>query len=109
MTVSRYKFHEICHVEDLWEGEMDVFSVKNTEILLIKTNDGFKAFQAQCPHQDIPLVEGKLMDGVLTCRAHLWQFDPKSGLGINPTNTCLKRYPVKIRGSGVWVGDEPIN
>ena len=83
---------------------MDVFDVGDMEVLVIKHDGVFTAFEAECPHQDVPLVEGKLEDGVVTCRAHHWKFDCRSGDGINPAGICLKSYPVEVRGEEVFVG-----
>jgi nitrite reductase/ring-hydroxylating ferredoxin subunit len=61
----------LCEVDDLWNGEMESFDVGEHEILLLKINDEFRAYDGICPHQSVSLVEGELTDqGVLICRAH---------------------------------------
>ena len=83
-----------------------------TEILLVYADGGaLKAFQNICPHQHFELVDGTLNDNVLTCRAHLWQFDVRSGKGINPSDCALAVYPTKIDGDDVYIdvlGVEPL-
>ena len=108
MATTGLALHEICAEDDLWDDEMEVFEVDKVEVLVIKHNGKFFAYQAACPHQDIPLVEGKLDQGVLTCRAHLWQFSAETGQGVNPSNCRLKRYPVQVAGGIVHIGDSPI-
>lgn len=98
---------DVCDIEDLWDGEMERFDVGGEEVLLVKFNGQFLAFQGTCPHQEAPLVEGKFENGVLTCRAHLWQFDVATGKGINPANCRLKRYPVRIAANVVQIGAVP--
>lgn len=107
-NVVTAQFVDICEPDELWDGEMDSFEVNGEEILLLKHEGRFLAFQGHCPHQDIPLVEGKLEKGILTCRAHLWQFDAVTGKGVNPSNCQLKQYPVRIVGNMVQVGDAPV-
>jgi len=102
-------YHEVCALDDLWIGDMDAFSIGGRPVLLVNAEGVFKAYANICPHQDIPLVEGKLEGCVLTCRAHHWQFDVTSGLSINPANQRLMEYPVRISGEMVEVGDIPIN
>jgi nitrite reductase/ring-hydroxylating ferredoxin subunit len=51
-------FVEVCSVEDLWEGEMQCFRVRNSAILLLKLDGRFRAYQGRCPHQGVALVEG---------------------------------------------------
>lgn len=105
-------FKKVCAVEDIWEGEMDSFEVEGKEVLLICKDGGeFKAYQGICPHQDIPLVEGKFDGKIITCRAHLWQFDSCDGKGVNPKDCALAEFPVKVENDDVFVdvaGIEPL-
>ena len=92
-------FTKVCSLDDLWEGEMEAFTVNQQEILLVCAEGGeVKAFQGICPHQDIPLVDGKFDGTKIICRAHLWQFDACTGKGINPDDCALADYPVRIDG-----------
>ena len=102
-------FTKVCTVDDLWEGEMESFTVNGHDILLVSAEGGeIKAFQGICPHQDIPLVEGKFDGKKVICRAHLWQFDATTGLGINPSDCALAEYPVKLDGDDVYVETEGV-
>ncbi len=102
-------FTKVCALDDIWEGEMETFTVNGQDILLVCAEGGeVKAFQGMCPHQDIPLVEGKFDGKTVLCRAHLWQFDACSGKGINPSNCKLAEYPVKIIDNHVYLETEGI-
>lgn len=97
-------FTKVCTLDDLWEGEMESFTVNGQEIVLVCAEGGqIKAFQGICPHQDIPLVEGQFDGKKLICRAHLWQFDAGTGKGINPEGCALAEYPVELNGDDVFV------
>ena len=104
-------FRKVCSLDELWEGEMESFEIDGHEVLLVWPQGGdVKSFQGVCPHQDIPLVEGKFDGKTLICRAHLWQFDACSGKGINPGDCALAEYPVKVEGDELFVdtaGIEP--
>ncbi len=102
-------FTKVCSLDDLWEGEMEAFTVNQQEILLVCAEGGeVKAFQGICPHQDIPLVDGKFDGTKIICRAHLWQFDACTGKGINPDDCALAEYPVRIDGEDVLVSTDGV-
>jgi len=105
-------FTKLCKLDDVWEGEMESFEVNGIEVVVTCNEGGeFKAYQATCPHQDIPLIEGKFDGKTLICRAHQWVFDARTGKGINPADCALASYPIKVEGDDVMidtVGIEPL-
>jgi toluene monooxygenase system ferredoxin subunit len=98
-------FVRVCSVGEIWEGEMEAFEVGNRQVLVINVGGELRAYQGICPHQSVSLVEGKLEGCVLTCRAHLWQFDARTGAGINPAKARLERFPIRIAGNDVLIGE----
>ncbi len=104
MANKRPEFRRICDLDEVWEGEMEVFQSGGDEVLIVHAPGGeVRAYDPVCPHQQYPLIEGELQDCILTCSAHLWQFDVISGAGVNPTGVSLTDYPVRIEGDAVWV------
>lgn len=102
-------FTKVCTVDDLWEGEMEAFSVNGHEVLLVCAEGGaVRAFQGMCPHQDISLAEGKFDGEKIICRAHLWQFAACNGKGINPADCALAEYPVQVEGDDILVKTEGV-
>lgn len=106
------KYQKVCTLDDLWEGEMTEVEVDGHVIVLVRPEgENPRAFQGICPHQDIPLAEGKFDGHVLMCRAHQWTFDASTGKGINPGDCRLAEYTVKLEGDDVLVcveGVEPL-
>ena len=89
--------------DELWDGEMESFEAGGTMVLLVKLEGRYCAYQAACPHQGTPLAEGELSEGVITCRAHHWQFDARTGQGINPRSVCLQAYALRVVDGEVYV------
>jgi nitrite reductase/ring-hydroxylating ferredoxin subunit len=98
---------ELCNADELWDGEMACFRVGGAAVLLVKLDGRFHAYQGRCPHQGVALVEGELDGGLLTCRAHRWQFDAASGRGVNPGSAHLKRFAVHMVGRMVSIEMAP--
>jgi toluene monooxygenase system ferredoxin subunit len=72
---------------------------------LVVANSGaeYFAFQAICPHQEVPLCEGLYDGAVVTCHMHLWQWDVRSGAPIGLAEAPLERYDLTIEGAAVYV------
>jgi toluene monooxygenase system ferredoxin subunit len=107
-------FEKICTLDDVWEGEMATYQTADgTGVLLVVLRGGdVRAYQAMCPHQEVELVEGTLEKNILTCRAHLWQFDVCTGQGVNPADSALAQYPTKVEGENIYVdidGIQPLS
>ena len=92
-----------CPTADLWIGEMRGFTLRGQRVVLINEGGEVSAFADRCAHQGVPISEGRLQGGVVTCRAHEWQYDARTGQGINPAGARLSRYPVEIRDGEIWI------
>jgi nitrite reductase/ring-hydroxylating ferredoxin subunit len=102
------EFVAVAADDELWDGEMESYDVGDAEVLVVKIDGGYRAFDGICPHQSISLVEGTLDGTTLTCRAHEWSFDVRSGAGVNPRTACLVRHAVRVRDGQVLVSRTPL-
>jgi|SRR5579859_7015614 len=96
---------EVATLDDLWGGDMLGVEVEGEQILLVYPDGGaIRAYKGLCPHQQALLADGDLEKNILTCYGHNWQFDVTTGQGINPQNSRLYGYEVKLEGKGIYVG-----
>ena len=72
-------------------------------ILLVNIDNHIYAYSDACPHQKSRLSEGNLEGNTLRCARHYWEFDVRTGRGINPQNACLKVFPVTIESRDILV------
>ena len=96
-------FRPACAADDLWLGEMKALQVQGRPVVVIHEEYGVRAFVDRCPHQGFPISRGRLAGSVITCAAHEWQYDARTGCGINPRAVTLTRLPVEIRGGEIWI------
>ena len=96
-------FQKVAKIEDLWSGEMMGLEVNGENILLVNVDNHVYAYADICPHQKSRLSEGHLTDKILRCARHHWEFDVCSGSGVNPRNTCLKPFPIRVDGDDILV------
>ena len=90
----------------LWDGDMQAVSTAGRRLLLVRSADQVSAFADRCAHLGVPLSEGKLEAGVITCRAHAWCYDARTGKGVNPRNAQLETFAVEVRDGMIWVDPE---
>jgi toluene monooxygenase system ferredoxin subunit len=96
-------FQKVAKLTDLWSGEMMGLEVNGERVLLVNIDNRIYAYADICPHQKSRLSEGALSGKVLQCARHHWEFDVCSGSGVNPRNTCLKRFPIRVDGEDILV------
>jgi toluene monooxygenase system ferredoxin subunit len=90
-------------LDELWDGEMLTVNIGAVDVLLCHLDGEVFAYEDRCPHLANPLSKGALDAPVLTCPAHEWAFDVRTGTGVNPAAACLRRFPVRIEGDTILV------
>src|SRR5690349_7276016 len=96
-------FQRVAGIEDVWSGEMLAVEVHGELVLLVNIDNDIYAYADACPHQNSRLSEGTLTNKILRCARHHWEFDICSGAGVNPQNTCLRVFPVRLEGDDIFV------
>ena len=95
-------------LDDIWEGEMRPCTSGPSTSCCATSTGRSVAYEDRCPHLANPLSEGVLDGALLTCAAHEWAFDVRTGSGVNPASACLRRYRRaagrRARSSWAWVG-----
>lgn len=76
-------------------------------IAVFRQAKGVSAIVAVCSHQNGPLGEGCIKDGLITCPWHGFQFDPETGAAPAPFEDRVQTHEVKIENGQVWVKATP--
>src|SRR5687768_13404402 len=90
-------------VDDLWDDDMTGVVVAGCPVLLVRLDGVVRAYVDRCPHLGVTLSTGGLAGGVITCPAHCYQYDARTGAGVNPASTRLRALPVEIRADAILV------
>jgi toluene monooxygenase system ferredoxin subunit len=98
-------FRRVAEAASLGPGEMKGLVVDTTKVLLVNVEGTVHAYEDSCPHRGVPLSWGRLevASCTLTCGMHLWQYDARTGAGVNPRGVGLRRLPMKVEDDGIWV------
>lgn len=96
-------FHPVMAANELWDGEMRGHVLAGRKLLVVRLDGCFYAYEDRCAHLGALLSSGKLEGHVLTCSAHHYQYDARTGAGINPRRCALPRFHVKVEAGQVMV------
>lgn len=61
-----------------------------------------------CQHQNGPLGEGRVVDGLITCPWHGYQYRPADGCSPPPFTEKIHTYELKIAGDRLFVAKTPL-
>ncbi len=67
-----------------------------------------RALAGECPHEGGPLGQGTLVQGLLVCPWHMWEFDSRTGTCLVDDCLNIATYPVKNEDGAILV-DLPEN
>jgi len=73
------KIIRVASIDDLPEGTIKKYQVRDTEILMARIGGKYYATQNKCPHFGGDLSKGKLEGAVVTCPRHSSQFNLTDG------------------------------
>jgi toluene monooxygenase system ferredoxin subunit len=94
----------VCRTEQCPRDGLKAFEVEGGLKLLIATSGSlFYAYQAMCPHMDVPLEEGFYDGSVITCHQHLWQWDVRTGAPMGQAEAALERYEITEEDGALYV------
>ncbi|MCE2563487.1 FAD-dependent oxidoreductase [Komagataeibacter sp. FNDCF1] len=97
-------WHDAMALADLDTATPHRITVGRTPVLMIRQDDGIRAFSATCPHKGAPLEQGTLCAGRLVCPWHKAVFDTTDGHLLAPVALDpLPRYPVRARDGRIQV------
>jgi nitrite reductase/ring-hydroxylating ferredoxin subunit len=78
-------------------------TVNGKRIALYNVDGKIYATDNTCLHKGGPLGEGDLMDNVITCPLHGWQYDVCTGTCLTTPSAKLGTYKVEIQGNDILV------
>ena len=94
-------------LDDLWEGELLGVDLGGVDVVLCNVAGELFAYEDRCPHLANPLSHGVLQHNTLRCAAHEWEFDARTGQGVNPQAARLKPFPVRLDDDRIFIAIPP--
>ena len=89
---------------ELEVDQMKLLHVGDRRIALVRTEDGYTAFDDRCTHRGGSLADGVVISGQVQCPWHGSQFDVRTGAVCNgPATEPIRTYRVEVRGADILV------
>ncbi len=81
------------------------------EIGLYLIGDEVIAIENACPHAGHPLSEGQVVDGIVRCPLHGYEYDVATGFRAEDGDGWpIPRFAVRVDAGEVWVDvEQPVN
>ena len=81
--------------------------VGETRVLVAWVDGQVVAYEDACGHRGNSLVDGVIRDCVVTCPAHLWRYDLRTGERYDSPGAPLVSYSLEILGDDIVVEVPP--
>ena len=98
-------FYEACRADAVPPGTKKKVIVEGYPVALYNVDGTIYASGDFCPHEHVSLSDGGKLDGeIVTCGAHRWCFNVRTGECLEDEAFPLKRFPVGRKDGVVYVG-----
>ena len=100
-------FVMVAEVTDMPEKRGIITILSGDRVAVFKYDGKISAISNACQHQNGPLGEGRIIDGLVTCPWHGFQYDPATGCSPPPFTERVPTFLVKVNNGKVWVHPQP--
>jgi apoptosis-inducing factor 3 len=104
-TPRRDDWVALCRRDSLVEGRGRPVHVAGLALAVFLSDGQVYATHNQCPHREVPIDDGLVGDGCVSCPWHSWRFDLTTGEHLTAfgRRRGLATYPVLVADNTVWV------
>ena len=97
----------VAAVAEIPEKRGIITVLSGDRVAVFKYDGKISAISNACQHQNGPLGEGRIIDGLVTCPWHGFQYDPATGCSPPPFTERVPTFLVKVVEGKVWVHPQP--
>ena len=104
---TRMAWQRVCTSHDLVEGQSVEVVFCGEVIAVYRHENALYALDGVCMHQGGPLARGRVVDGMVICPWHGWQYELATGNHAPTCKPMLKTYKIQ-ESDGIIEIDLPI-
>lgn len=98
---------DVCGVDEIEEGRARIVGLSGERVAVFRHEGTISALSNVCRHQNGPLGEGRIVDGLVVCPWHGYQYQPRCGRSPAPFTEKVPTFRVEVRGGRVFVDPVP--
>lgn len=97
---------KVAQVDEIPEGTGLEVMAGDRIVALFRCEERVFALDGICPHSGGPLAEGKVINQIVTCPWHGWQFNVTNGRHCLNANLTQPRFLVRVENDNVFVATD---
>lgn len=94
---------KICRQQDLAEGNVRTAKIMARTVAVYRISGELHGIEADCKHMRASIAHGRIDGHTVTCPAHGWKYDIRTGACLNEPWAQLKTYPVVVEDGYIYV------
>jgi len=99
---------DACAVDEIPDGRAKVVSAGGDRIAIFRDGSKLSALSSVCQHQNGPLGEGRVVDGLVVCPWHGYQYKPSCGCSPEPFDERVPTFRLRIEKGRVLLDPKPL-
>lgn len=99
---------DVCSAAEIEDGRAKIILASGERIAIFRSGVEFSAVSAVCQHQNGPLGEGRIVDGLIVCPWHGYQYKPRCGRSPEPFQEVVPTFALQLRGERIWLNPDPL-
>lgn len=99
---------EVARLEDIPDQRAIVVTLAGERVAVFRDGTKVCALSSVCRHQNGPLGEGRIVDGLITCPWHGYQYRMEDGCSPPPFTEKVPTFRVRLEAGRVYVDPNPL-
>ncbi|MBK8177516.1 MAG: ferric reductase-like transmembrane domain-containing protein [Planctomycetes bacterium] len=108
LAAGRDGFVDVCAVAEIPEKRARVATLSGERVAVFKHEGRISVLSNLCQHQNGPLGEGRIIDGLVTCPWHGYQYKPACGRSPEPFTERVPTFRARVVKGRVLVDPRPL-
>lgn len=100
-------FVDVCGIDEIVNNRGKAITVAGERLAVFRYDDKVSVLSNVCQHQNGPLGEGRIVDGLVVCPWHGYQYKPDCGASPAPFTEKVPTFRAKVDAGRVLVDPRP--